>query len=439
MSKSDTPSAIDVYVVDWHGALRGKRLPVEHQKKILAGETRLPISTLTQDIWSDDQDAITGLGVSSGDPDGLCIPVSDTLLPQAWHPDRLQALCMMHDINGEPSEYDPRAAAVRELARFEAQGLHPVVAMELEFYLLDGSTRETGVPKVPDMLRIAGKQRDMQLYDPRTMDRVEPLFECIYQFAEAMQIPAEAMLAEIGPGQFELNLNHRSNALQAADDAILLRQIIDHAAQRFGLLATFMAKPYTNHDGSGQHVHVSVVDADGNNIFDQNEDRLLHALAGCLDTLEEMQLLLAPNRNSYRRLLPDGFAPNRLDWGYDHRGVALRLPATSGPAARLEHRVAGADANPYLVLAAILAGMRHGLDNARPPANPPLLAGETPTAKRLTHDWLAACDRAEASDVLGELLGEGFRKRFVDIKRHEALRFLREVSPLDWSTYLPRI
>jgi len=441
-SLSPTNSRIHVLIADLHGNLRGKWVPATQRDKVINGQIMLPLSTQTQDIWGEDNDHLTGMALSIGDPDGLCIAELSTLKTQPWNPHSEHVLTSMHTQDGEPSFADPRAILNQVLSRFSARGLTPVVAVELEFYLLDSSTRDSGIPKTPAILQIAGAPNELQLYDSRCMDRIEPVLERIHDYARTLSIPAEATLAEFGPGQFEINLRHRDNALTAADDAVLFKRVVDRAALDSHLGATFMAKPYTEHGGSGMHVHVSLLDQQGNNVFDAKDGEALTlqtAVAGLINSTDEAQAVLAPHANSYRRLQPDNFAPVRLDWGYDHRGVAVRLPVTSGPAARLEYRVAGADANPYLVLAVILSGIMRGLDDARPPSTAPLLAGDEPNARFLTHDWLTATERMAESDFMKAALGERYATIYTNIKRHEAQLINRQVTDCDWRTYLPRI
>jgi len=434
---------IDVLILDWHGALRGKRLPASMRSKILKGDARMPLSTQAMDIWGDDKDSITRLALSQGDPDGMCIPEASGFYKQPWNTNHEQILCTLYTSPDSPSEFDVRAILKKQVDALDSKGLQAVVAVELEFYLLDSSTRDTGRPDIPRQLAVAGEPNDLQLYDMRTMDRVEVVLSRIHKYAQAMDIPAETTLAEFGPGQFEINLKHQSDPVLAADHAVLFKQIVDRAAHESDLIASFMAKPYTEHGGSGQHVHVSLLDQQGANIFDAGADEqpttLLHAVAGCLAHLESSQLLLAPHGNSYRRLQPDNFAPVRCDWGYDHRGVALRLPETHGPAARLEHRVAGADANPYLVMTAVLGSILAGIERSEQPTKAALMPGEDSSAHFLTHDWLTAIDRFEQSDWMKQLLGPRFCKIYARIKRHEAQTYNRQVSDIDLKTYLPRV
>ncbi|MFK7992573.1 MAG: glutamine synthetase family protein [Granulosicoccus sp.] len=436
----DTDGQLDVLIVDWQGVLRGKRLPGHFREKILAGQSRMPISAQAMDIWGDDCDEITHLGLSSGDPDGFCMPGNNRFHLQPWNKGSRQILCSLYNVDGTPSDFDVRSILQKQVDKLNTRGLFPVVAVELEFYLLDSSTRDSGTPHIPSQLTVAGTPNTLQLYDMRAMDRIESVLTRIRSFAEDMDIPAETQLAEFGPGQFEINLKHQSNPVIAADHAVLFKQLVDRAANELGLLTTFMAKPYSEHGGSGQHVHVSLLDKNGHNVFDQaDSSNLQFAIAGALEHLEVTQLLFAPHANSYRRLQPDSFAPVRLDWGFDHRGVALRIPETSGAAARIEHRVAGADANPYLVLSAILGAIATGFDARQTPRSEPLLPGEVPSASFLTHDWLTAIENFEKSSWASELLGSSFHSLYAAIKKHEAQAINCLVTNVELDTYLSRV
>jgi glutamine synthetase len=436
-----TQQHIDVMIVDMQGNLRGKWIPIEHIKKVEEGQVRLPVSTHVQDIWGDDNDELTGMGPVEGDPDGLCIPALHTLKNVPWSEGSKQVLCSTTDIRGQPMFCDPRAVLANVIEKFLARGLKPVVALELEFYLLDAQSRTNGIPIPPEQLKIAGDIKPFQVYDIRVMDRVESTLNLIHEYAHALDIPAQASLSEIGPGQFEINLQHRDNVLQAADDAALFKRVVDRAALASNMNCTFMAKPYTESCGSGLHVHISLLDDQQNNVFDQNhnDNNLLFAVNGLLESMKDSQALLAPHANSYKRLQADSFAPVQLSWGYDHRGVAVRLPETRGEAARLEHRVAGADANPYLVLTAILTGILEGLDKATLPSSSALQAGETSTAEYLHHDWLTAVQQFEHSQFIKNAVGARYQRVFAKVKSHEALTTNKTVGQLDWQTYLSRL
>jgi glutamine synthetase len=180
-------------------------------------------------------------------------------------------------------------------------------------------------------------------------------------------IPSSAALSEYSPGQFEINLHHIDDPVLACDHAVLLKRAVKAAALQNGMAATFMAKPFAGISGSGLHIHVSLLDEDGNNVFAGScsdggfSDTLRHAIGGLGEMMEECMAIFAPNANSYRRFAPNAFVASTPSWGENHRSVALRIPLSSDANKRLEHRVAGADSNPYLVVAAVLAGIHHGI------------------------------------------------------------------------------
>ena len=442
-SSAGAPPRIEILLVGMNGDLRGKQLPLECEKKIWEGSVRLPSSTQSLDIWGDDNDDITGLSISAGDPDGACIADPRSFVSMPWAPEgSRQVLATMHEFDGTPSFMDPRAILARMLERFAAHGLTPVVAMELEFYVMEDDWRETGRPRPPAALLYRNQPNGFQLYDMRTADELDGYLQTVRAFAKAMDLPAEAATAEFGPGQFEINLLHRPDALAAADDCIYLKRIAEQAARRFGLKSTCMAKPYADHAGSGLHVHCSLIDRDGRNILDAaggEPARLKSITAGLLETMRDAQLVFAPFANSYRRFQPGSFAPVDLTWGFGHRGTAIRIPDKDGPAARIEHRVAGADVNPYLLLTAILGGILRGLDEDLDPGPATEPGKEPPPARRLTHDFLTAVEEFAVSPFIADTFGAAYQKLYADTKRKEALVYLRTVSDFDYQTYLPRL
>jgi glutamine synthetase len=378
-----------------------------------------------------------------GDPDGNCVADRRTLAQMPWAPNgSQQVLATMHNLDGNPSFMDPRAILAGIVARYKAVGLTPVVATELEFYLLADDWRETGVPSPPASLTYRGEPNGFQLYDMDAVDLLDGYLETLRAYARAQNLPADATTAEFGPGQFEVNLLHRPDALAAADDCIGLKRVVAQAARLHRLKSTCMAKPYTDHAGSGLHVHVSILDDQGRNILDAAggaPTKLKSVAAGLLQTMQEAQLVFAPFANSYRRFQPGSFAPVDVTWGLDHRGTALRIPEQQGVGARIEHRVAGADANPYLVIAAILGGMLPGIAADLDPGKASEPGHSAADAPRLTHDFLTAVERFRASEFIADIFGDRYQALFADTKEKEAIRFLHTVSDLDYRTYLPRI
>jgi glutamine synthetase len=444
MAAETAPPRIEILLVGMNGDLRGKQIPLEQEKKVWDGAVRLPSSTQSLDIWGDDNDDITGLSLTIGDPDGVCIPDERSLAPMPWAPEgSKQVLATMHEMDGSPSFMDPRGILAAMLRRYEDRGLTPVVATELEFYVVQDDWRETGRPRPPAKLMYRDEPNGFQLYDMSAVDALDDYLQTVRAWTKVLGLPADATTAEFGPGQFEINLLHRADALAAADDCIYLKRIAEQAAKRHGLKSTCMAKPYADQAGSGLHVHASVIDRDGNNVLDARggDPALLKSVcAGMLDTMRDAQLIFAPFANSYRRFQPGSFAPVDIDWGYGHRGTAVRIPDSQGPAARIEHRVAGADANPYLLLTAILGGMLLGLDETLDPG-PATEPGKQPPegTRRLTHDFLTAVEDFSASPFIRDVFGEAYQKLYGDTKRKEAITYLRTVSDFDYQTYLPRI
>lgn len=440
---ADPSARIEVLLVGMNGDLRGKMIPIKAEDKVWKNTVRLPASTQSLDIWGDDNDDITGLSLTLGDPDGICVPDRNSLAPMPWGPaGSKQVMATMHTLAGEPHFLCPRAILANVLKRYEERGLTPVVATELEFYVVEDDWRETGKPMPPKVLTYRGEPNGFQLYDMSATAAMADYLDTVRQFADEMGLPADATTAEFGPGQFEVNLLHKPDALAAADDCVYLKRVVDFAARRHGLKSTCMAKPYGDQAGSGLHVHASILDKDGNNILDAKGGdpvRLKSVTAGMLKTMREAQLIFAPFANSYRRFQPGSFAPDKADWGFGNRGTAIRIPDKDGPAARIEHRVAGADANPHLLLAAILGGMLLGLDEVLDPGpvTTPDSAPDNPDM--LTHDFLTAVELFRASEFIADIFDIRYRKLYGDTKRKEAITYLRTVSDFDYQTYLARI
>jgi glutamine synthetase len=260
------------------------------------------------------------------------------------------------------------------------------------------------------------------------------------RLATVQGVPADTAVAEYAPGQYEVNLKHVADALIAADHAVLLKRIIRRAAEACGMDATFMAKPYADQAGSGTHVHVSLLDAAGRNVFAAEDPigspRLAQAAAGLLETMPEALALLAPNVNSMRRFQPDAFVPITPSWGANNRTVAVRVPTGGPDTRRIEHRVAGADANPYLVAAAVLAGMHHGLVNELMPPAPVIGNATVEGGTRLPGSWLHAIERLACGAVLPDYLDSEFVRVYLACREHERRRFHETITPLEHDWYL---
>jgi glutamine synthetase len=253
-------------------------------------------------------------------------------------------------------------------------------------------------------------------------------------------LPAKTLIAEYAPGQMEIVLRHRDDVLMACDEAIMLKRVIKAAAEKHGLCATFMAKPYAEWTGSGMHVHVSLGDEQGENVFaadDPAENELLmHAVGGLKAAMAESMLIFAPNANSYRRFRRNSYAPVAANWGVNNRTVSLRIPAGSAKACHIEHRPSGADANPYLVMAAILAGMHYGITEKSDPGSPVVGNGYERRAKHIPGNWYEAIDAFWRASILKDYFGKPFVDTFCTLKEVEADRFYSEPIKRDFEWYL---
>jgi glutamine synthetase len=349
---------------DLNGQARGKRVPRKFAAKLETEGTRFPLSVLNLDMWGEDIDD-SPLVFESGDADGVLLPTERGYLPMPWlsSPSALLPLWSFHE-DGTPFAGDPRHALASVVNRYAALGLTPVVATEMEFYLLDDSGLEISQPKSPR----SGKRRaGAEILSLRALDAFDNFFNELYDACEEMGIPAEAAISEGGIGQFEVNLEHVPDALKAADDAWLFKMLVRGVARNHGMAASFMAKPYEDYAGNGLHTHFSVLDKDGNNVFAndtaEGSDLLKNAIAGCLAGMPDLALIFAPHGNSYERLVPGQHAPTSICWAYDNRTASVRVPGGSFKARRIEHRVAGGDVNPYLFLAAVLGSALIGIED----------------------------------------------------------------------------
>ena len=432
---------VELVYPDMNGCMRGKWMPAKQLGKLAEGAARMPMSTYNLDITSEDV-AASGIAVEIGDPDGVGWPIPHAFGRALWaeRPTAVALMTMTEPDGATPCRYDPRQVLARVVDRLRAKGLTAVVAPELEFYLVDGETDRWGHAQPP--IGAGGDRLEAsQVYMLDVKAAFSGVLAEIDAAAIALGAPAEAATAEFGPGQFEINLAHVEDPLAAADHAIMLRRAIRGVARKHGFEACFMAKPYGGQSGSGQHFHVSLLDAEGAPLFDAGEwaepsPSMRAAIGGLLQTMPDATLLFAPHLNSYRRLRPNSYAPYQAFWGLDNRGVAVRCPALSGRAARVEHRVAGADANPYLALAGILAGMLYGLETACDPG-PPIEDAAPPEDERaLPVTWIAAIEAFERSAFVKDALGDEFARVYAAMKRQEMNGLLERVSDVEYDTYL---
>ncbi len=432
----------EVIFTNMSGVPRGKRLRRHELLPVYDQGRFLPVSILVADITG--QDCFdTGLVWQEGDSDRVARPVPGTLVRAPWlGSDVAQVLTSLHERDGRVSDLDPRAVLAGVIARFAADGLKPVVACEIEYYLVDAIARdEAGAPRIASL---GGHPPTLHgTYGLTELADADAFLRDLWSAADAQRVPVEGAISEYAPGQMELTLKHGNDALRAADEAVMYKRLVKGVARRHGMDATFMAKPFAQHAGNGMHLHVSVEDGDGRNIFASEAPEggplLRHAVGGMRATLGDAFAIFAPNANSYRRFRANSFAPVSPTWGVDNRTVSLRVPAGAPATRHVEHRVSGADANPYLALAALLAGVHHGMAHRIDPGDPVVgdgYAAAAETGIRLPSNWFAAVDAFAASPVMADYLGERFVRMFASVKRTEQERFFEVVSPLDYDWYL---
>lgn len=423
--------AIDIVLTDAHGIGRGKIIRRHELQGLFASGRGMPASLFAQDVEGDDVADALALQ-SDGGGDSRCWPVAGTLgfLPATG---RGMVLLTMTGPDGAPHPLDPRAALMRQIDRARSMGFAPMGAMELEFYLIHPEPDATGRHR-PARYSLTGRQSGAtNTMSVDELDEMWPLFQSVYEGAKSLDLPLETLISEYAPGQYELTLRYRDLA-RAADDIVMAKRLIRATARRFGCEACFMAKPFGDQSGSGMHLHLSLADATGANLFADGPDGqlsplMLNAIGGIRADMAGSMLLLAPNLNSWRRFAATIYSPATNSWGIEDRNVALRLPAGSPATRHFEHRIAGVDANPYLVAASTLGSALDGIA-ARIPAGP---AGQSGPA--LPRNWLDAIDAFDSSAAMRRLLGDDLHAGFVAIKRGEYRHLAAEVTETEWRLY----
>ena len=433
---------VDLLLPDMNGLLRGKRITRDTLEKVYRDGVCLPMSLIATDITGNTVEE-TGLGYDIGDEDRLCRPVPGSLRPVPWHErPSAQLLLQMEDGQGGLFQANPREVLRRVLDGFRELDLTPVVAVELEFYLLDAALDAQGRPQVARNPATGERNHSTQVYYIQDLDDYRGFTDEVSAACQAQGIPADTAVAEYAPGQFEINLRHRADALQACDDALMLKRAIKAIAAKRGLMASFMAKPFADQAGSGAHIHVSLLDKDGRNIFactpDAPSDPLRHAIAGLQRASADCMLVFAPHANSYRRFVLNAFVPLNDAWGFNNRTVAMRVPHSDPANVRIEHRIAGADANPYLVTAAVLAGMLQGLRDKGDPG-PPTVGNAYEQGEHRELFWRDTLRDFLASDFVARHFGESFRHIYGQQKLKELRSFHREVTTLEVDWYLRQV
>jgi glutamine synthetase len=422
---------VEAFVPDMAGSARGKILPAD---KFGSGQIKMPEAIFSQTITGDYIDDENNVE----DRDMLLVPDPSTLRPVPWLSDPAASVffdCYLRD--GTPVAKSPRAVLRNVLAKFEARGWIPVVAPEVEFYLLSPHS-DPNMEAKPPAGRLGRTENVRQPYSIDTMNDFEPFILDVYKYCEAQGIQVDTLSQELGPAQLEINFNH-GNALDLADQVFLFKRTLREAAILHEMHVTFLAKPYAEEAGSSLHLHQSILDKDGNNIFSKDDgtaSELFYGyIAGLQRYMPDAMLMFAPYVNSYRRFASPWSSPVNLAWAVDNRTVGLRVPDSPPEARRVENRLAGSDVNPYLVIAATLAcgylGMTEGLkptDEAKGSA----YSGDFDLHRHIC----AAIDAMQQSDAIRSMLGDEFVAIYTAVKDAEFSEFQEIITPYERETLL---
>ncbi|MDI5889713.1 glutamine synthetase family protein [Halomonas rhizosphaerae] len=434
---------VECLVSDLTGILKGKIMPAG--KYLNGGRPRLPDSIFIQTVtggYPDDEDIRFW---NPAERDMELVPDANAVYLVPWAEDPTAQI--IHDcfyLTGEPVELAPRYVLKRVLELYAARGWTPVIAPEVEFYLVKTNT-DSDYPLEPPIGRTGRQESSRQSFSIDAVNEFDPLFEEMYDYCEAMNLDLDTLIHEEGAGQMEVNFQH-GDPLCLADQVVMFKRTLRETALRHGMYATFMAKPMANEPGSSMHIHQSLLDAkDGHNVFadaDGRPSKLFHHFLGGLQRyLPSVMPLLAPNVNSYRRLMrteTSGSAPINVEWGMDNRTVGLRVPVSPPEATRVENRLAGADANPYLVMAASLACGYLGLMGRLEP-RPPMVGSAWSGGNKLPDDIGPALDLLHDCQPLADILGERFIHSYLAVKRAEHRAYFQVISSWEREHLLLRV
>jgi glutamine synthetase len=431
---------VDAIYADLCGVIRGKRYPAAELGKLARKGLAFPGAVFLLSVTGSTQDP-KGHGFSDGDPDFQALLVPGSIKPVPWaEPATAQALVTLVEADGSPYAFEPRNVLARVAQRFAADGLTPVAAFELEFYLIDRERGPDGGPQPPVLPTTGQRDRATQVYGMNEIEAFSGLLDEMVRACGAQGVPVGAVSAEYAPGQYEINLMHGPDPLLAADQAVLFKRAVKGCARRHGLQATFAAKPYPEETGNGMHLHLSVLDREGRNLFDGGEviasQSLRQAIGGALALMPDCMALFAPNPNSYRRYKANNFVPVSRSWGYENRSAAVRVPTGPADARRIEHRVAGADANPYLALAALLASLHHGITAKVDPGPPSQENAGTALDPEIPLRPFRALERLARSQLMKDYLGADYVEAYVATKWAEIESFYDEMGATEYAWYL---
>lgn len=422
---------VECLVPDMTGIPRGKILPRTkfHSDKGM----RLPESVLGMTVTGEsptDEDFMSV--ISETDNDMVLRPDPDTVCMVPWTIDpTAQVIHDCFNFKDELVQYAPRSVLRKVLDLYEKQGWKPVIAPELEFYILARNT-DPDMPLQAPIGRSGRAESGRQAYSIDAVNEFDPLFEDIYEYCEKQNLEIDTLIHEVGTGQMEINFMH-GDPLQLADSVFLFKRTVREAAFRHDMYATFMAKPMKDQPGSAMHIHQSIIDINtGENLFanaDGSDSDLFHyAIGGLQAYLPSAMVLIAPFVNSYRRLVRDHAAPVNVQWGRDNRTVGIRIPEANKAARRIENRLPGVDANPYIAIATSLACAYLGMMKKVQPQTE-LKGNAYAEAQELPRSLLEAMDLLQSVPDLHDILGKDFIKLYLSVKRQEYTEYMKVISP----------
>lgn len=423
---------IECMIPDLAGVARGKIMPVK--KFLTMGAMNLPLAVFYQTITGDYPELDNQIGAVEIDTDLFLRPDFSTLTVVPWaHDPTAQVIHDAFHPDGRPVEESPRQVLRRVLGFYEAKGLKPVVAPELEFYLVEKNT-DPDYPLKPPVGRSGRPETGRQGYSISAVNEFDALFEDMYEYSAAQGLEIDTLIHESGVAQMEINLRH-GDPLELADQVFMIKRTIKETALEHDIYATFMAKPMALEPGSAMHIHQSVVDKNtGQNIFSdpvtgQPTEAFFAFIAGQQKYMPAITSLLAPYVNSYRRLSKGSGAPVNTQWGYDNRTAGLRVPPSDPANRRLENRIPSSDANPYLLTAAALATGYLGMVENLRPADPVKDDAATLANGDLPYSLVQAVIKLERAENVIDILGPKFVHAYARVKLHEYETFMQTISP----------
>ena len=427
--ESNRLDEVECVIADLPGIARGKAVPASKWEK--QSYFHLPNSIFFQTITGDWGEAAGPGGWT--EPDMTLKPDMATATAAPWAADgTLQVIHDAFDQKGDPVEFAPRNVLKRVVELYRKQGWTPVVAPEMEFYLVARNI-DPAKPIEPMMGRTGRPAAGRQAYSMSAVDDYGPVIDDIYEYAEIQGIEIDGITQEGGAGQLEINLRH-GDPVALADQVFFFKRLIREAALKHDCFATFMAKPIEGEPGSAMHVHHSILDAQGNNIFTDSQggetDAFFHFIGGLQEHMPSVIAVMAPYVNSYRRYVRDYAAPINLEWGRDNRTTGIRIPLSPPESRRIENRLAGMDCNPYLCIAASLACGYLGMMNETRPDK--RYQGDAYDAEdEIPQGLYAALDLFDEATQIHDVLGSEFVRVYSIVKRAEYNEFLQVISPWD--------